>query len=126
MICLKESLNDLSNKKNVINVLLNANSNTIRDEIYPCLKERFNISDDEKELINIIWLLGRLHLYDESMLKKSLEILETTNNYETKYYILQAMIDDPKIIYIKYFRIFLDSNDKLIKKWQSLVLQNLV
>ena len=50
------------------------------------------------------------------MLKKSLEILETTNNYETKYYILQAMIDDPKTIYIKYFREFLDSEDKLIKK----------
>lgn len=97
-ITLEESLRDLSDKKNVINVLLNANSNIIRDEIYPCLKERFNTTYDEKELINIIWLLGRLRLYDESMLKKSLEILETTDNYETKYYILQAMIDDPKII----------------------------
>lgn len=115
-ISLEESLSDLSDKKNVINVLLNANSNIIRDKIYPCLKNRFNISNDEKELINIIWLLGRLRLYDESMLKKSLEILETTNNYETKYYILQAMIDDPKTIYIKYFRKFLDSEDKLIKK----------
>ena len=115
-ISLEESLSDLSDKKNVINVLLNANSNIIRDKIYPCLKNRFNISNDEKELINIIWLLGRLRLYDESMLKKSLEILETTNNYETKYYILQAMIDDPKTMYIKYFRKFLDSEDKLIKK----------
>lgn len=115
-ITLEESLKDLSDKKNVINVLLNANSNIIRNEIYPCLKERFNTSNDEKELINIIWLLGRLRLYDESMLKKSLEILETTNNYETKYYILQAMIDDPKTIYIKYFREFLESEDKLIKK----------
>ena len=115
-ISLEESLSDLSDKKNVINVLLNANSNIIRDKIYPCLKNRFNISNDEKELINIIWLLGRRRLYDESMLKKSLEILETTNNYETKYYILQAMIDDPKTIYIKYFRKFLDSEDKLIKK----------
>ena len=96
---------------------MNANSNIIREKIYPCLKERFNNSNDEKELINIIWLLGRLRLYDESMLNKSLEILETTNNYETKYYILQAMIDDPKKIYIKYFMEFLESEDNLIKKW---------
>lgn len=116
IISLDESLEDLSDKKNVINILLNSNSKIIKDKIYPCLKERFNNSVNEKELINIIWLLGRLRLYDESMLKKSLEILETTNNYETKYYILQAMIDDPKTIYINYFRNFLESDDKLIKK----------
>ena len=115
-VSLEESLDNLSDKKNVINVLLNANSNVIKEDIYPKLKERFNDSIDEKELINIVWLLGRLRLYDESMLNKSLEILETTDNYETKYYILQAMIDDPKQIYIKYFNEFLDSEDNLIKK----------
>lgn len=115
-ISLEDSLNDLSDKKNVINVLLNANSNVIREVIYPRLKERFNSSNSEKELVNIIWLSGRLRLYDESMLSKSLEILETTSSYETKYYILQAMIDDSKTIYLKYFREFLDSDDKLIKK----------
>ncbi len=113
---LEESLNDLSNKRNIINILLNANSGVIKKEIYPKLKERFAITTNEKELINIIWLLGRLRLYDESMLKKSLEILETTENYETKYYILQAMIDDPKPIYIQHFRELLKSDDKLIKK----------
>lgn len=116
IVTLEESLEDLTNKKNVINVLLSANSITIRNKIYPYLKERFNMTSNEKELINIIWLLGRLRLYDESMLSKSLELLETTNNYETKYYILQAMIDDPKPIYIEYFNDFLDSNDNLIKK----------
>ncbi|MBQ4584305.1 MAG: methyltransferase domain-containing protein [Bacilli bacterium] len=115
-ISLEDSLEDLSDKKNVINVLLHANSNVIREVIYPRLKERFNSSNSEKELVNIIWLSGRLRLYDESMLSKSLEILETTSSYETKYYILQAMIDDPKTIYLKYFREFLDSDDKLIKK----------
>lgn len=115
-ISLEESLNDLSNKKNVINVLLNANSSAIKEKIYPSLKLRFNISNNEKELINIIWLLGRLRLYDEGMLNKSLELLNTTDSYEVKYYILQAMIDDPKNGYIEYFRKLLTSNDNLIRK----------
>ena len=80
------------------------------------MKQRFDSTDDEKELINIIWLLGRLRLYDESMLKKSLEILVTTKNYETKFYILQAMIDDPKPAYLDYFNQLLESDDILIKK----------
>ena len=115
-ISLEESLEDLSDKKNVINVLLNANSNDIKEIIYPKLKEKFNETEDEKELINITWLLGRLRLYDESLLNRSLEILKSTENYETKYYILQAMIDDPKPIYTEYFKQFLDYDDKLIKK----------
>ena len=115
-ITLDESLNDLSNKKNVINILLKANSGIIKDVIYPFLKSKFNSSNNEKELINIIWLLGRLRLYDESMLNKSLNLLNTTDSYEMKYYILQAMIDDPKGIYIDYFRNFVNSDDNLIKK----------
>lgn len=100
----------------MINILLNANSGIIKEKIYPYLKFRFNSSDNEKELINIIWLLGRLRLYDESMLNKSLDLLNTTDNYEVKYYILQAMIDDPKSVYIEYFRKFLNSDDNLIRK----------
>ena len=115
-ISLEESLEDLSDKKNVINVLLNANSNDIKKIIYPKLKEKFNETEDEKELINITWLLGRLRLYDESLLNKSLKILKSTENYETKYYILQAMIDDPKPIYAEYFKQLLDYDDKLIIK----------
>lgn len=113
---LEESLEDLSNKKSVINILLNSNSSVIKEIIYPQLKERFNISNNEKELINIIWLLGRLRLYDECMLNKSLELLNTTKSYEVKYYILQAMIDDPKNIYIECFEKLLCSEDNLIKK----------
>lgn len=113
---LSESLEDLSNKKNIINILLHANSKAIKEEIYPCLKEKFNSSNDEKELINIIWLLGRLRLYDKSMLEKSLDLLENTNSYEMKYYILQAMIEDPKSMYLEYFRKYLSSDDKLIQK----------
>lgn len=115
-ISLDESLDDLTDKKNIINILLNANSGVIKEKIYPFLKMRFNLSENEKELINIIWLLGRLRLYDEDMLNKSLELLSTTNSYEMKYYILQAMIDDPKSLYIDYFRKLINSDDNLIRK----------
>lgn len=69
IISLEESLEDLTDKKNIINILLNANSGVIKKTIYPFLKMRFSLSENEKELINIIWLLGRLRLYDEDMLK---------------------------------------------------------
>lgn len=116
-ICsLDESLDDLTNKKNIINILLNANNKEIRDIIYPFLKDKFNNSENEKELINIVWLLGRLRLYDEEMLAKSIKLLETTSSYETKYYILQAMIDDPKPLYLSSFNRVLNSDDILIKK----------
>lgn len=113
---LDESLRDLSNKRSIINILLNANSNDIKEKIYPVLKKRLNDTVCEKELVNIIWLFGRLRLYDETLLEKSLEILSNTENYETKYYILQAMIDDPKPLYKDYFKQFLYSDDILIKR----------
>ena len=113
---LDESLSDLSNKRNIINILLKSNSKDIKEKIYPCLKERFNDSNNEKELLNIIWLLGRLRLYDTDMVTKSLHLLEKTDNFEMKYYILQAMIEDPKILYLDYFEKFLNSEDYLIKK----------
>ena len=50
------------------------------------------------------------------MLNRSLNLLNATNSYEVKYYILQAMIDDPKNIYIEYFKKLLNSDDNLIKK----------
>ncbi len=115
-ISLQESLKDLSNKKNIINILLKSNSSAIKDEVYPALKEKFNESTTEKELINIIWLLGRLRLYDREMLEKSMQLLDTTKSYEMKYYILQAMIDDPKNMYLEHFKKYLYSDDKLIKK----------
>lgn len=116
LLSLDECLDDLSNKKNLINILLNSSSSNIREKIYPSLMEKFNSSNDEKILINIIWLLGRLRLYDECLLKKSVELLKKTNNYETKYYILQAMIDDPKMAYLDTFNELLDFDDRLIKK----------
>lgn len=109
-------MRDLSNKRSIINILLNANSNDIKEKIYPVLKKRLNDTVCEKELVNIIWLFGRLRLYDETLLEKSLEILSNTENYETKYYILQAMIDDPKPLYKDYFKQFLYSDDILIKR----------
>ncbi|MBQ1496486.1 MAG: methyltransferase domain-containing protein [Bacilli bacterium] len=115
-LSLKESLQDLTNKRNIINILLKSNSKDIKETIYPYLKRRFDISRDEKELINIIWLLGRLRLYDSEMVNKSLSLLENSQNYELKYYILQAMVEDPKILYLDYFEKFLHSEDMLIKK----------
>ena len=113
---LTESLEDLTNKKNIINILLNANNKEIKGIIYPALKDKFNKSTNEKEIINIVWLLGRLRLYDHDMLEKSVNLLETTDSYETKYYILQAMIDDPKKIYLETFRKALHSGDILIRR----------
>ena len=113
---LSELLSDLTNKKNIISILLNANNKEIKEIIYPYLKDKFNKLTNEKEITNIVWLLGRLRLYDNEMLEKSVHLLETTDSYETKYYILQAMIDDPKKLYLETFKKAIHSDDILIKR----------
>lgn len=116
LLSLDECLEDLDNKKNVIAVLLNSTNNDIKYKIYPTLKEKFNNPRSEKELLNVIWLFGRLRLFDDEIFSKILDILERTDSYEMKYYIFQSMIDDPKPIYLEKFEKYLDSDDPLIKK----------
>ena len=67
IITLDEALEDLTDKKNIISILLNSNSSNIKENIYPYLKKRFNETDNEKEIINIVWLFGRLRLYDQEL-----------------------------------------------------------
>ena len=113
---LDECFENLSDKRSVVGILLNSNSMVIKNEIYPRLKKKFENVSDELELLNIIWLFGRLRLYDEEIYSKILGLLHQTKNYEIIYYIFQSMIDDPKQLFVEEFKKCLDSEDPLIKK----------
>ena len=113
---LEECFENLGDKRSVVGILLNSNSIVIKNEIYPRLKEKFDNVDNELELLNIIWLFGRLRLYDEEIYSKILDLLNKTKNYEIIYYIFQSMIDDPKQLFVDEFKKCLDSEDPLIKK----------
>lgn len=112
---LEESLSDLSNKRNVISILLNSNSKDIKEQIYPHLKRKLEETNNDKELVNIVWLIGRLRLYDKEMLDKALHILDTTDNYEVKYYILHSMIENPNSTYTEHFKKYINMDDHLLK-----------
>lgn len=66
--------------------------------------------------MNIIWLFGRLRLYDDEIYAKILDLLNKTDNYEIIYYIFQSIIDDPKQLFADELNKCLDSEDPLIKK----------
>ena len=112
---LEESLEDLTNKKNVISILLNSNSKDIKERIYPKLKSRLGETENDKELVNVVWLLGRLKLYDKETLNKVAEILDTTDNYEVKYYVLDSMLENPNPIYTDLFKKYISYDDHLLK-----------
>ena len=87
-------------------MLLHANNYEIRTIIYPKLKEKFYTAikqKDNKLLLNIIWLFGRLRLYDNDIYIEIEKILTRTNDYEIIYYIFQSMSDDPKQIFYNKF-----------------------
>ena len=116
---LDNCLSDLSNKRKVIGLLLNANSLEIKDKIYPELKKQFYESlekNDKKLLLNIIWIFGRLRLYDNDIYKEIIKILNETDDYEIIYYIFQSFSADPKEIFHDLFIDCFKSEDPLVKK----------
>lgn len=116
---LEDCFSNLQDKRNVISLLLHANNYEIRTIIYPKLKEKFYTAikqKDNKLLLNIIWLFGRLRLYDNDIYIEIEKILTRTNDYEIIYYIFQSMSDDPKQIFYNKFLNCLKDDDPLIRK----------
>ena len=116
---LDECLNNLYNKRNVIGLLFHANSKEIKEKIYPRLKQEFYLAiknEDTKLLLNVIWLFGRLRLYDYEIYNEINKILKQKNDYEIVYYIFQSMSDDPKELFYDKFISCLNDEDPLIRK----------
>ena len=90
--CLKK----INDKKNVIRILLEANNTVTKTTIFPYLKKKFlslinKQIKDPNELVNIVWLLGRLHLLSKKLINLLEKKINCEDNYEAKYYLLWAI-----------------------------------
>lgn len=109
-------LESLSDKRSVVGILLLVNSRNIQEEIYPSLKSTFMDTNETLQLINCVWLLGRLGLIDREIAAKVHEILETTNDYELIFYTCQAIQGVASPAFLKTFEQLAKSGDPLLRR----------
>lgn len=109
-------LNDLSNKKSIIGILLHSNNKNVRETIYPSLKSKFLSEKQNEILINCVWLLGRFRLIDRDIIKKILEIFKDSTNYELIYYTCFSIQEVSSTAFLDIFKNFLCSEDSLLRK----------
>ena len=81
---MKYYLNNLSNKRSIIGILILSNVDNIQHIIYQEIKKTFLSSNDCSILINCCWVIGRLNLVDKQIFEK-LKRLVKQKNYELRY-----------------------------------------
>ena len=118
-------LADLSSKKSVIGILLLSNSKAIRNEIYKTLKCKFLTSPNIEEVINCIWLLGRLKLIDNDVINKVVNIFETSENYELIYYTCYSIQEINSPTFLSVYQSLLNSDDSLLRKMAVRAIANI-
>ena len=107
-------LENLSDKRSIIGVLLRSSNFTLRSKIYPKLKKTFIESEHAPTLINCSWLLGRFKLIDEDILKKLVYIINTNQDYELVYYTYFAIQELANPALSEIFEKFCEKEDALL------------
>lgn len=108
-------LKNISDKKSIIGILIHANTKTVKEEIYPELLELLPNSS-RREKINIIWLLGRLRLFNTKAYSLVKDVIDNSDDYELIYQIFKAMEENPSKDFYHTFRSNLDSSKELLVK----------
>lgn len=108
-------LDNLKDKKSVIAILLHSDIMVVKNIIYPKLIEKLPKASHE-EKINIIWLLGRLKLFNNKAFSLVKDLLETTDDYDLIYQIFKAMEENPDKEFYLEFKKYLKSNKQLLVK----------
>ena len=108
-------LENLGDKKSLIGILIYSDINLVKTKIYPKLILKLPISVHE-EKVNIIWLLGRLRLFNNEAFKMVQNLLETTEDYELTYQIFKAMEENPNREFYEHFKKYLKSRKHLLVK----------
>lgn len=109
-------LNNLNDKKSIIGILLRSSNFTLRSKIYPSLKKAFIENDDTPTLINCSWLLGRFKLIDEEILKKTVALINSNQDYELVYYTYFAIQELANPALSELFQSFCKKEDALLRK----------
>jgi len=98
-------LANLDKRSSIIGVLLCSTSLSVKQQIYPKLKSVF-LNDHSKleELVNCVWLLGRLNLIDREIYARIEEIISNCMDYELIYntfFAIQENISDKFVSLLK-------------------------
>lgn len=111
-------LKNLHDKKSVIGILLQSNSENLKSHIYPFLKERFLTENKTDVLINTIWLIGRLKLIDKDIYNKIKQIITDYNpdKYELVYYTVFALQQSSNLSFKDTYKLLIQSDDALLRK----------
>jgi hypothetical protein len=121
---LKYYLNNLSNKKSVIGILILSNVDNIQNIIYPEIKKIFLNNNDYETLINCCWVIGRLNLVDKKIFEK-LKKLVRHKNYELRYYTFFALQNSDIDLLRPFLEKALFDQDPLIRKMACRSMRNM-
>ena len=106
----------IDDKRSIISLLHYCTSDKIENIIYPKLKEIFFKSKKTSTLINCAWLFARLRLLNTELRFRVIELIETTSDYELKYYLFASLQEHATLDYFTIFQEFLGDSDPLLRK----------
>lgn len=116
ILSLEDSLKNLDDKRNIISILLNATNIDIKTQIFPKLKKYFLESSEKNVLINALWLIGHLRLFDNIIIDKLKNIIEHSSDREITYTAYTVASKDPRESFEGVFINGLKDKDPLIRK----------
>lgn len=119
-------LNNLINETSIIGILLNTDKTSLKKIIYPRLKKIFlNKNTKLPELINCIWLIGRLDLIDKEIYFKIRKIIKENKNYQLVYYTFFAIQENISELFLETLKENISHEDPLIRKMAIRGLSNI-
>lgn len=113
---LEDSLQHIEDKRNIVSILLKATNIDIKEKIFPSLKKNFLNSNEKKVLLNTMWLIGHLRLFDNEIIKQIKRIIDTSTDYEIIYTAYTVASKDPRGSFEECFVSGLKNKDPLIRK----------
>ncbi len=109
-------LTNLGNERYRIGLLLHSKLDNLHAQILPKAKEVLcSMSSKPLEHIGAAWVIGRFRYVDLEV-EKALRYLLHSENYEIKFYVLQAIRDIGSIHFLKDLVQLLDDSDPLLRK----------
>jgi len=119
-------LENLDKESSIIGILLLVNKSSLKEIIYPKLKSKFlNNKTTFLELINCVWLIGRLDLIDKEIYQKIKKIIKENKNYQLVYYTFFAIQENISELFIEILKEHINHKDPLIRKMSIRGLSNI-
>ncbi|MBN1585467.1 HEAT repeat domain-containing protein [Candidatus Uhrbacteria bacterium] len=117
-------LDHLHDKRAIINLLLLCDDTNLEQVIYPKIREIFLKSEDVPTMVGVTWLIGRLRLIDDAVLRRFAELVRH-DNYELVFYAYFGMKDCGDVRLRPLLEPALNDGDPLIRRMATSGLVNI-